>query len=143
MHSPRTRGNFGAYAIELAGIMVDPMFQKSGIGTKMVKEFLTGQSCDYLTAYTRNPGVLRILGKVGCVNDILDQKPAIDMPYAIEYEGVTYHIGRYGPNGLYGEEDPADRMINGVVLKERCKLLVNPNNALALAVAVNRKGGRM
>jgi len=52
------------------------------------------------------------------------------------HDGIAYHIDRYAPTGLYGAFDPAGGGYNDQVLKERCELLTNPNNALAVAVAL-------
>lgn len=132
-HLPLTGGNFGDRAIELAGIIVDPTSQHKGIGTDIVQEFTRQQSADHLTAYTRNPGLLRVLGAVAQLEDILLQQSMV-LPNASEHEGIMYHLDRYAPNGLYGSFDPADRSYNGQALKHRAVLLHNPNNALAVSV---------
>jgi hypothetical protein len=55
------------------------------------------------------------------------------------HNGIAYHLDRYGPNGLYGRDDPATREYNGRVLKERCVLLAEPGNALAVSVNVSKE----
>ncbi|MDN5274498.1 MAG: hypothetical protein JWP06_399 [Candidatus Saccharibacteria bacterium] len=106
----------------------------------MVQEFINEYSPDTLTAYTRNPSVLRILGDISSQDDVLRQERpeeiAAQLAYTSVHEGVLYHLDRYGPDGLYGSYDPADRSYNGVVLKERATLLQNPNHALAVSVAI-------
>ena len=91
-----------------------------------------------MTAYTRNPGVLRILGNISGRRDVLSQenpdKIAEQLAHASVQDSIVYHIDRYAPNGLYGSFDPADRKYNGVVLKEQAILLQNPNHALAVLV---------
>lgn len=91
-----------------------------------------------MTAYTRNPGVLRILGNIAGRQDVLFEenpdKVAERLAHASVHEGIVYHIDRYAPDGLYGSFDPADRKYNGVTLKEQAKLLQNPNHALAVLV---------
>lgn len=133
MGLPPTGDYFGDRAIELAGIIVDPRLQHKGIGTEIVQEFVRNHTADHLTAYTRNPGLLRVLGTVAGVADVLEAR-SITLPNATEHDGVTYHVGRYAPNGLYGSFDPADRTYNGQVLKHRATLLTNPHNALAVSV---------
>lgn len=53
-------------------------------------------------------------------------------------DGVAYHIGRYGRNGLYGANDPASRYLKGddIALKERYSKLSDPGSALVLAAKV-------
>jgi len=136
-HSPLTGGNFGDRAIELAGIIVDPTFQHRGTGATIVQEFIRQQPADHLTAYTRNPKLLRLLGNVARLEDVL-ARSSIELPNATESGGLTYHLGRYAPNGLYGSFDPADDEYNGQVLKHRAVLLDNPNNALAVSVPLTR-----
>jgi hypothetical protein len=106
----------------------------------MVQEFIDQHHPDSLTAYTRNPGVLRILGDVSSQDDVLEQENleeiATRLAYASVHEGVLYHLDRYGPDGLYGSYDPADRKYKGVPLKNRAVLLQNPNHALAVSVDI-------
>lgn len=53
-------------------------------------------------------------------------------------DGVAYHVGRYGQEGLYGVSDPANRNLRGdnISLKERFPELSNPGSALVLASKV-------
>jgi len=128
-----TGGNFGDRAIELAGIVIDPSFQEKGTGTKLVREFTRQHSANHLTAYTRNPRLLRVLGAVAQTKDVLARQ-SIALPNTTLHDGIAYHIDRYAPTGLYGMFDPADNEYDGQVLKTRATLLTNPNNALAVAV---------
>jgi len=136
--SLHTRDYFGNRAIELAGIIVDPNFQQSGIGLDIVKDFTDHHRFDRLVTYTRNPSVLRILGGVAMKHDVLSYDSpghaARDIPHASVQDGVIYHINRYAPHGLYGGFDPATRKYNGQILKQRCEMLDNKNNALAVSV---------
>jgi hypothetical protein len=134
---PPIGGNFGDRAIELAGIIIDPAFQEKGTGTDIVKEFVKQQTADCLTAYTRNPRLLRVMGAVAQQEDVLAHQTIV-LPYATTHDGIAYHIDRYAPNGLYGSFDPADREYNGQVLKHRAVLLDNPNNALAVSVPLTQ-----
>lgn len=142
LHLPRTGEYFGGHAIELAGIIVDPRDQKHGLGLALVQQFIGQHRPDSLLAYTRNPAVLRIAGQVGDVSDVLthdDPESVAELfPEPTIHDGVIYHVDRYAPGGLYGDFDPAERLYNGQVLKQRAVLLQNPNHALA--VAVNLKG---
>ena len=135
---PHTGENFGGRAVELAGIIVDPDLQQKGIGSEIVQEFLNDNPADHLTAYTRNPAILRILGTVARQTDVLLQLSS-PLPHTTLHEGITYHLDRYGPNGLYGRDDPADREYNDRVLKERCILLAEPGNALAVSVDLTKE----
>ena len=94
-------------------------------------------SADHLTAYTRNPKLLRVMGAVAKQRDTLI-RPSINLPYATEHDGISYHIDRYAPTGLYGSFDPADDEYNGQVLKHRAVLLEDPNNALVVAVPLTK-----
>lgn len=138
MVSQRTRDYFGDRAIELAGIIVDPDFQQSGIGLDIVKDFTDHHRFDRLVTYTRNPSVLRILGGTAMKHDVLSydnpELAARDIPHASVSGGVIYHVNRYAPHGLYGGLDPATRQYNGQILKQRCRMLGNKNTALAVSV---------
>jgi hypothetical protein len=141
LHSPPTGDYFGNRGVELAGIIIDPALQNHQVGPDMVRIFIDQFTPDTMTAYTRNPGVLRILGNVSSRHDVLtNENPeeiAEQLAYASVHNGILYHIDRYGPSGLYGSYDPADRVYNKRVLKERAVLLQNPNNALAVSVDIS------
>lgn len=102
-----------------------------------MQEFIRQQPADHLTAYTRNPKLLRLLGDVARLEDVL-ARSSIELPNATENGGLTYHLDRYAPTGLYGSFDPADDEYNGQVLKHRAVLLDNPNNALAVSVPLTQ-----
>ena len=139
LHSLPIGGLFGNQAIELAGIIPRPDRQAKGIGTSLVKEFIDEYSPEALIAYTRNPALLRVLGNVGLVSDVIEyespEQTALLIPHAtVGEDGILYHIGRYAPPGLYGADDPADRTYRGVILKQHCKELEDKNSALAVRV---------
>lgn len=138
---PRTGDNFGGAAIELAGIIVDPRLQNKKTGRGMVREFLDSNPTDHLSAYTRNPAILRILGTVARQADIL-LGLSHPLPNVSFHDDIAYHLDRYGPDGLYGSYDPASGEYNGRILKERCVLLEEPGNALALSVNVSKESTR-
>lgn len=136
---PRTRDYFGDRAIELAGIIVRPDLQRHHLGRQLVGEFIAEERPSRLVAYTRNPALLRAVGYACRRADVLDyQNPealARTIPNAsLEEDGYIYHVGRYAPNGLYGSFDPAERDYQGVPLNERCLLLTEAANALAISV---------
>lgn len=140
----RTGDYFGGKAVELAGLISRPDYQAKGIGTSLVGNYIDTYSPKEMIAYTRNPALLRVLGNVSMTSDVLaydnPELIAAHIPYATVGEGnILYHIGRYAPHGLYGKEDPADKPYNGVALKERCELLADPNNALAVMVDLTRR----
>jgi len=140
---PPTGDYFGSRAIELAGIIVDPDLQQKGVGTDIVREFVRDFSPERMIAYTRNPSILRLLGKISYVADVLAYdlaSIAVSVPHASVHDGYVYHIDRYAPAGLYGGEDPATRQYRERILKERCVLLENPNNALAISVNLKEGG---
>ena len=140
--SRRTGDHFGNQAIELAGIISRPDTQAKGIGTSLVQEFIDMYSPAEMIAYTRNPSLLRVLGNVSLISDVLayesPEDTATRIPHATLHEdGILYHLGRYAPHGLYGTDDPADREYNGNVLKQRCAQLQDKNTALAVLVELN------
>jgi GNAT superfamily N-acetyltransferase len=136
--------NLGSQAVELSGIVVQPDYQLRGNGETMVQRFIDRYHPEQMIAYARNPGTLRIMGAVGCKDNILTyQNPTAvvaSIPNArLADDGNIYHFGRYGA-GLYGDYDPADREYLGQPLKELCPFLNDPGNALAMLVQVG--GGR-
>ena len=62
---------------------------------------------------------------------------ASELPDAsVAADGNIYHIGRYAPDGLYGSYDPSTRDYLGTPLRDRCVMLSDPNNALALSISI-------
>ncbi|HSW91214.1 MAG TPA: hypothetical protein VLG09_01040 [Candidatus Saccharimonadales bacterium] len=59
---------------------------------------------------------------------------------SVGHDGHVYHIGRYGPDGLYGSFDPATRAYGTAALLDQCVLLADKNNALAVSVPL--QGGK-
>lgn len=107
----------------------------------MIEEFVREHSPAELSAHTRNPSILRLLGRASGVTDVLrhetPDKIQEVLPHATAADGTFYHIDRYAPDGLYGGDDPALRTYNGLPLVEQYNLLNNPNNALAVLVSLN------
>lgn len=143
MHLQCIGNVFGNHAIELAGRVVDPKHQACGIGTKLLCSFLKDYLAEVrvLTTYTRNPSVLKMLGKVcGGVEKIYPicntealRQDAASMDYATSIDGLYYHVNRYEPDGLFGEADPAGRPLAhgpGPSLKDEFSGLESVRNAL-------------
>jgi hypothetical protein len=125
--------------VELAGIIVRPDYQCHHLGTKLITDFIDEQQPSGLIAYTRNPSLLRAVGRACAKPDVLscDTEAVSQIPYAtLEEDGYGYHVGRYAPGGLYGKSDPADRVYEGRILRERCELLNDKTNALAISVTI-------
>lgn len=95
---------------------------------------------EIVTSYTRNPSVLRLLDNIG--GDVFDndnKQIALSMNNAVKLsDGNIYHIDRFGPNGLYGTNDPAEQLYNDEIFMNKFIGLKNTCNALALAVKVKR-----
>lgn len=136
---------FGGRAIELAGRAVHPEVHGNGIGTAMLEDFMQQEAPNLLTTYTRNPAIIRMVGKVAHTLYPLDQSQtlqstATEMPGATLRDNTVYHFNRYGPNGLYQREDPADQGVNtSLPLKEQYPGLKDTSTALVIA-AHTKKG---
>lgn len=111
----------------------------------MLKDFVQHHPADFLTTYTRNPAVLRMIQHVA--RDIYPKTTAIDlqnvavqMPHTyLDEDGSTYHFNRYDEGGLYLTDDPADRPLidSGISLKEQFPRLDNICHALVVAARIN------
>ena len=113
-----TRDYFGNRAIELAGRVVHPDFQKRDIGTVMLKAMLDIERPLTIATYTRNPAVIKMMRHVSMgdmypLRDIAELRTlAYSMPHAcVTEDGATYHFNRYKGGGLFKGFDPADRPI--------------------------------
>lgn len=135
-------GYFGNRVIELSGIVIHPDFQNMGIGKKLVNDALNHFNPEMVTSFTRNPSVLRLLEEIGD-DDIFNQNNkafALTLPnVTAEIDGYNYHIDRFGPNGLYGANDPAEQIYKNQKFMEKFVGLKNICNALALAVNIKRE----
>ena len=144
LHSLCTGGVFGNRAIELAGRAIDPAYQDKKLGSFMLQIFLDGLDVHYITTYTRNPAVLRMIRSVAHTiypinDDKILEKLAKDMPHAQQpTNDVVYHLNRYGAGGLYGSDDPADQPYFTTVppLKKMYRHLVDPGTALVVTARV-------
>lgn len=135
---------FGGRAIELAGRVVEPELQGRNIGSRLLKEFVSQTDVAYLTTYTRNPSILRMMRSVSSSLYPLDEDSQLqlfagDMAHATydELEGTVYHFDRYGEEGLFRGFDPAERACETLEpLKTRFKGLMSVRNALVVAASI-------
>lgn len=121
-----------------------PSYQNQGIGTQLLKRLVADEKPDYLTTYTRNPSVLRMMSHVAAAlypiaSDEKLRALAGAQPHATDLDTV-YHVDRYGEGGLFHGTDPADRPLidGGVSLKEQFEGLVSVRNALVVAGRVRK-----
>ena len=121
-----------------------PDYQNQGIGTQLLKKLVADERPDYLTTYTRNPSVLRMMSRVAAAlypiaSDEELRALAEAQPHATDL-GAFYHVERYGEGGLFHGADPADRPFSdgGVSLKEQFEGLVSVRNALVVAGRVRK-----
>jgi len=134
----------GSLAVELVGIAIEPKYQGRGFGGRLLAHYVSSEQPDYLTAYTRNPSTVGLLNRYNGTFPLnRDEELALmaeNMNGAELVDGVAYHIGRYGQDGLYGVNDPANRSLKGdnTPLKERFPKLSDPGSALVLAAKVDR-----
>lgn len=132
----------GSLAVELVGIAIDPRYQGNGFGGQLVADYVENKRPTYLTAYIRNPSTVGILNRYNGAFPLNTDKElellAGSMNGAEFVDGVAYHVGRYGQEGLYGISDPANRSLRGdnISLKKRFPELSNPGSALVLASKV-------
>lgn len=142
--------HFGNRAIELTGIVIDPEYQANGIGRALTEEIVAASKTRYLTAYTRNPSLLRILTHVGTVYPLCSDPQlraealmleGAEPAYPNDSESVIYHFGRYGESGLYGVHDPAERCVgpSGQPLMVRFPELQDIAHSLVVVVETSQK----
>lgn len=145
LHSPWCGAVFGGRALELAGRVVHPLYQGRGLATAMLVDLLTIEQPTFLTTYTRNPSILRMIASVSSevypitLHSML-ARFARSLPNATEIDSVNYHINRYDEGGLFREGDPADRPLTpgGISLKEQFDRLTDVRNALVVVSRVRR-----
>lgn len=124
--------------------MIHPDYQAQGIGQRMLGEFLEQHPTAYITTYTRNPAVMKMVQKHAKSVYPLDnsselQTLATHMPYAeVDVDGTVYHFNRYDEGGLFRAADPADRPFGepNLSLKQRFEKLQNIRHALVIAARV-------
>lgn len=105
----------------------------------MLREYIRLHEPIFLTTYTRNPSILRMIDSVSgqtypIVHNTELQDIALQMPNASLHD-VAYHVHRYGEDGLFRGNDPADRSFIGgePPIKQRFALLSSVRNALVVA----------
>lgn len=113
----------------------------------MLRELVQSENPRFLTTYTRNPKILRMVSRVSTElypieDDAELESLASEMPFAEAYEGIFYHINRYSDyeDGLFVGEDPGSGPFeeNGPPLKQQFGGLVDARNALVVAARVRR-----
>lgn len=138
---------FGGKALELVGRVVHPEYQRQGIATTMLKDLVQSEQPEFLTTYTRNPSIIRMMQHVSSdlypvQHDDILHSLASEMPFADAREGIFYHINRYNDyeDGLFVGADPADSPLkqNGHSLKRQYRALADARNALIIAARVRR-----
>lgn len=93
-----------------------------------------------MTAYSRNPAILDIMDRnlqntYPLNNDESTKAIALSMPHSVDVADVTYHLGRYGEEGLYGSNDPARRhfRMSKLPFFQQYPQLSSKSNALVIA----------
>lgn len=139
---------FGGTAIELAGRVVEPTHQKTGLGTFMLEDFIATNDPQYLMTYTRNASIVKMIQRVASGVFPIEKDEALgdmasSMNNAAVHDGAAYHMNRYGDDGLFGGEDPATRTFDGEHgrLIDEFAQLASVRNALIVAARV-KKGSR-
>lgn len=104
----------------------------------MLAGFLDYHPASYLTTYTRNPAVLKMLRHVTSELYPLDNNTdlraiALRMPHSTHEGNAVYHFNRYDKDGLFQTTDPADMPIEGRILKDHFTKLKNVRHALVVA----------
>ena len=145
LHSHSSSVVFGGSALDLAGRVVHPEYQRQGLASRLLLELVQDRQPDYLITYTRSPAILRMMKKVSEDVYPIDQNDellslATSVQYASEYDGNSYHIDRYDEGGLFGSEDPADSTADDsdVSLKDQFTGLQNIRSALIVVSRVKK-----
>lgn len=141
---------FGGRAIELAGQVIAPARQGEGVGRRMTERFLDTQPTEFMTAYTRNPALIKMMSRVAFDLYPLDDDPtlqqlAASMPHAAIHDNVAYHVDRYGSDGLFQGADPAESQLMTApdTLIERFTELKNIRTALVITARINNERGQL
>ena len=73
-------------------------------------------------------------------DDVQLKQMTLEMSHALELDAV-YHVDRYGENGLFRGEDPANLPIDesGKSLKQKFTGLMSVRNALVVAARVKKE----
>lgn len=109
----------------------------------MLREAVREHEPQYLTTYTRNPAIVRMMESVVggtypiISNDKLKQI-AQHMEGATVFDGAVYHINRYDESGLFKGEDPAGRQYEGRPFYDHFSGLQCARNALIIVSDARR-----
>lgn len=132
-------------AFEWIGGVTRPSWQKAGIMPKLVVAQSVGYGRYEMIACSRSPKIAKLLNKISTEVVPLDadtrlHELAVSMPYATDVDGVAYHLGRYGEEGLYAEDDPAMHPIRhgDSVFAHLYPELQDVRNALVMASRIRR-----
>lgn len=135
---------FGGRALELAGRVVHPRYQRQGVASYMLEELVASERPGYLATYTRNPAIIKMMQRQSdeiypLHDDASLRMMALNMDDASELD-VVYHIDRYGEQGLFVGEDPACRPAEDGdrALKQRFDGLMSVRNALIIVARTKR-----
>lgn len=132
-------------AFEWMGGIIHPSYQSGGLMPKLLASQSWRLERDEVVAYTRNPKIAQLLRRMGTEvvpfdNDDALHELALSMPSAQEIDGVVYHIGRYGEDGLYGDEDPATLPMqrDGIPFMQQFQELQDVRNTLVIAARLHK-----
>ena len=134
------RSYFGVETTELAGRVIDPSYQRQGLGSALLARYIADVRPERLVTYTRNAAVIRMLGHVSTQVYPIVSRPDLQQ-FALHVatdtttiEGVTYQLQRYGEEGLFKGFDPADRSYDAtkISMKQRFIGLQSIRSALVV-----------
>lgn len=138
---------FGDRALELGGIVILPEYQQRGIGVEMIRRAVNATDAELLSAFTRNPAILKAMSRVTRNLYPLMDSPELNRlaleigaPDAVQVGDAVYQVSRYGDEGLYRGFDPAERPIQeGMSLKQRYPELERIGAALVVVGTINEE----
>ena len=108
----------------------------------MLRQFVSEQKPSVLATYTRNPAILKMIRHV-CTDIFplsaheLLRSYAASLPHVTMINDITYHIDRYGSDGLFKGFDPADNVLDSSSLKNQFPILQSIRHALAITAFVD------
>lgn len=121
-----------------------PSVQRQGVGTAMLRTLVSEHNPGYLATYTRSPAIIKMIQKESsAVYPLVDDEElhgmAASMSHATHID-AAYHVNRYGEEGLFVGEDPADSPLESgaTPLKQQFSGLASARNALILAARVRK-----
>lgn len=111
----------------------------------MLHQLVAAEHPEFLTTYTRNPRIVQMPARVSSSIYPLHQdaqlaKLASNQPHATAIDAATYHVGRYGEQGLFSGEDPASKPLAAydIALKQQFTELEDVRNALVVVARTRR-----